>query len=449
MKVFNNMNTQAGVALVLSLLLLLTMTLIGVAAMSATSVQERMSGNQKRITDGQLASEVGTLQFFDWLSENLDDEWGSYYCMDNPGDTDRCNGLPSMQREGEAVNGQHYWVESLCWEEPGTDPVVCTEGEVADTERGVLVMMGHARQGAAELSETRLETRFEQREFEKCKLSQQGKDLIPTGIEAVLEILPACGIVSQDEVRFNGGVRSTNATIYSDLGIDTSVLIQGDLALSDANIEAAGEIDFPEDHECNNCAIEPDSPWDLHDTFWDDLDPANFSDDFLADAIASTPEGETTCPLTNQGRLELSGDQGGRTYYCSGDTTVKGDFTNAVIFVDGNMTHQAQLDGPPADPPGSDMSMMVATGDIHFHGCTGTDCDGSEPPESPFEGIFWAGESFRQSGDSSIFGSVVARGAELGGAEFKGELLFEGLENQGLLDAEIRLAIHGWRQIWR
>ena len=64
-------NTRVrGVALFVSMVLLLIMTLIGVAIMSGSQLQERMAGNQKRVVDATSASEVGVAAHLDWLLEN-------------------------------------------------------------------------------------------------------------------------------------------------------------------------------------------------------------------------------------------------------------------------------------------------------------------------------------------------------------------------------------------
>ena len=64
---------QAGVALVLSLLLLLVLTIIGVAAMNSTVMQERMAGNLRMQTQVFEVASEGVSRSIDFYYDNLDD----------------------------------------------------------------------------------------------------------------------------------------------------------------------------------------------------------------------------------------------------------------------------------------------------------------------------------------------------------------------------------------
>ena len=66
-----------GVALFLSLVLLIVLTLVAVGIMSNTVMQERMAGNQKRIADASMAAEAAIAQHLEWLRGGVQTRWGS------------------------------------------------------------------------------------------------------------------------------------------------------------------------------------------------------------------------------------------------------------------------------------------------------------------------------------------------------------------------------------
>ncbi|RFF27318.1 MULTISPECIES: PilX N-terminal domain-containing pilus assembly protein [unclassified Wenzhouxiangella] len=65
--------SQSGVALVLSLLILLVLTVIGVAAMNGTIMQERMSGNARTQAESFEAASEGVGRSLDLFYDNADD----------------------------------------------------------------------------------------------------------------------------------------------------------------------------------------------------------------------------------------------------------------------------------------------------------------------------------------------------------------------------------------
>jgi len=58
---------QEGGVLIISLIILLVMTLLGVSAMTGSGLQERMVGNQKRMIQASMAAESGAILALQWL----------------------------------------------------------------------------------------------------------------------------------------------------------------------------------------------------------------------------------------------------------------------------------------------------------------------------------------------------------------------------------------------
>lgn len=79
MKPFDKSSRQTGVALVLSLLILLVLTVVGVAAMNSTIMQERMAGNASTQADVFETSSEGVTRSLELFYQNAGDlTFGSY-----------------------------------------------------------------------------------------------------------------------------------------------------------------------------------------------------------------------------------------------------------------------------------------------------------------------------------------------------------------------------------
>lgn len=75
MKTCYTANHNKGAALVFALLLLLVATILGVAGMQVSQMDEHIAANQRMITDAFMAAETGAVQAITCLADNPD-EWG-------------------------------------------------------------------------------------------------------------------------------------------------------------------------------------------------------------------------------------------------------------------------------------------------------------------------------------------------------------------------------------
>ena len=114
---------QQGSVLIISLVILLVMTLLGVSAMTGSGLQERMVGNQKQAIGASLAAEAGAITAVRWLRAHPE-TWG------DAGAWKTGDGLPS--RVPSAPNfgegGAVYWVESIHFD--GDTAVIVSRGGV-------------------------------------------------------------------------------------------------------------------------------------------------------------------------------------------------------------------------------------------------------------------------------------------------------------------------------
>lgn len=64
-------NTQRGAVLMISLMILLIMTVIGIAAMSSTTMEEKMAANSQQRQQAFQAAETALRSAEDWLTANI------------------------------------------------------------------------------------------------------------------------------------------------------------------------------------------------------------------------------------------------------------------------------------------------------------------------------------------------------------------------------------------
>lgn len=68
---------QQGEALIVSLLLVVSATLISVAGITTSVLQERIAANQKQIVETYMAAETGIAAAVDWLDNADEDCWSN------------------------------------------------------------------------------------------------------------------------------------------------------------------------------------------------------------------------------------------------------------------------------------------------------------------------------------------------------------------------------------
>lgn len=118
---------QEGGVLIISLIILLVMTLLGVSAMTGSDLQERMVGNQKRMIQASMAAESGAILALQWLRthpEALGDAkaWQA-------GD----EALPSRPSSSPNFGNAVFWIESIRFE--GDTAVIVSRGGISVADR--------------------------------------------------------------------------------------------------------------------------------------------------------------------------------------------------------------------------------------------------------------------------------------------------------------------------
>ncbi len=98
--------------------------------------------------------------------------------------------------------------------------------------------------------------------------------------------------------------------------------------------------------------------------------------------------------------LNLSGDQGGKIYYCNGDLTLKGSFSNATIVSSGKVTNSgAGLMGGGSRSKESIAVAIVAAGNLTINGLNSDNA------------VYWTNGNVVQNGLNAQAGAIVAGGS--------------------------------------
>lgn len=109
---------QRGTVLVISLLILLVMTTLGVSAMLGSNLQERMVANQKQALAASLAAEAGAIRIIQWLRTHPE-AWGDAAAWRTSA------GLPLKPSSNAAGNHTTYWIESVDFNGSTATVVIC------------------------------------------------------------------------------------------------------------------------------------------------------------------------------------------------------------------------------------------------------------------------------------------------------------------------------------
>ncbi len=119
-------HVQQGGVLIISLIILLVMTLLGVSAMTDSGLQERMVANQKQVIQASMAAEAGAISAVRWL-RNHPEAWG-----DADAWQEKKHGLaakpPNIPNFGDS---SVYWIETIHFENDAVT-IVSRGGSLVD-----------------------------------------------------------------------------------------------------------------------------------------------------------------------------------------------------------------------------------------------------------------------------------------------------------------------------
>lgn len=153
----NTYRTQRGAVLITSLVLLLILTLLGVAAMRNTTLEEKMAGNMHNRHIAEQAADAALRGGEDWLLELKTPPVASSTCTPSAGSDIQCLGFGfSYSPDPDDTNGKPWWKErdDAWWQSTATTaipvnhvtkPAAYVVGELAIVPEGQSLAVGTAQ----------------------------------------------------------------------------------------------------------------------------------------------------------------------------------------------------------------------------------------------------------------------------------------------------------------
>lgn len=343
---------QRGAALIVGLILLLVGSIVALASMRGSTLQEGMTANLNNKAISFMAAEAGATAFWQWLSTGgfdwEDDSWHDDWQQ---------AGIPTDDAEAQNMGDfGHFWIDPA--------EVLWSASAVTVTVNGL------SRLGAdAPIAETRLRLEF----------------ALPTPGD----VLPAfrAGLLSDHDITINGDATLTG-----------SAHANGDFT----NMSGSSTLNDRSGTDADGNPITLASTVSAHGdvTMHHDVGTAESKLSNVPQIDVPSAADHIAANMGNAGVINSctipAGDGGGAVYYCDGNATTSGDFANVTIMASGNVTHNgaAQLGGD-----GALTVAIIAGGNITVNGSNDT------------YGVFWADGTVTQNGSSVLGGAIVAGGS--------------------------------------
>ncbi len=381
---------QKGLALVLSMVIVVIAILLGLSGVKAALFEERMTGNYRFSISALQASEAGVKDIISYVRDN--------YSPSSP---------PDCSSDGQlySSSGKVVYSSSGGLDRDYEVTVDCEGGDV------VGYSLGRVYKGADTLSER--EVRIV---------------VIPPG-ENEIE-----GMLADSNITLNGN-STIVGSVHSNADLDIKQLTDstvGYVSASGQVITNDKDIEYTDSGECTTviCAssgVETMSVPSASEAIIEEMNALGFSDSTLseidASVVAAGPSNATEYQILEvvdgECSLDLSGDQSysvsdgreGKRFYCPGVLTLSGSFNGAVVMASGDIIHNgsSNLGDPDMDGTGEVDTYIVSGGSITLNGS-----------DDSYAALHADGDIV-QNGESTLYGSIVSRGTitRNGGIDFE------------------------------
>lgn len=348
---------QQGAALIVGLILLLVATIVTLASMRDTGMQERMTANQDLKAVSQMAAESGATAFMQWAS--------------NP----------------TTVAGANTWQAVIPTAAAG-NPNVGTKGYFFANPADV---SWNGNQVTAKIT--------------GLAKADNSADALSRSFVRVTASLPTPG--GPNPIFGAGLLADNDIDIHGNAQLNGSAHANGNFGVTGGNsshtggtLSAGGTVSMSGADSANirQGAAQVEVP--------------AVTSDYLASMQAAAYQ--QSC------NLNLSGDQGGKIYYCNGNASVSGSHSNVTIVASGNITYNGSGTRGGTGKSGTAVTVaIVAGGGITFNG-SGT-----------AYGIFWSNGGYTHNGSGEVKGTVISGGGITRNGVFNFEQIEE-FDNDGL-----------------
>jgi hypothetical protein len=331
------MNRQKGNVLLTTLLLISIAAGVTVTAMKGTLLQEKMVANQNNKANAFMAAESGAASFVKWLKDPST-TWGSNTWQDIIPST--AIGAPNMGKKG------YYWINP--------NDVIWTSSQVTLKVRGY--------------------TKSDNTSTANAKTTLQ-----------IIITKPSSGGSDQQNIG-SGMMAGGNIKIKGNANINGHLISNGNISVTGGNnslvngtVSAHGTASIKGvDANLVTSGAEVTSV------------PA-ITDAWLAQMSAAA--------AVKSCNINLTGDQGGKIYYCTGDASLSGNFSNATVVVTGDVkvTGSGELGGLSKSATAVTVA-IAAKGNILFNG------------SGDHYAVMWANGDYTHNGSGTLRGSLIVGG---------------------------------------
>lgn len=381
---------QKGMALIISMVILVLAILLGLSSVNAALFEERMTGNYRFSISALQASEAGVKDIISYVRAT--------YGPSNPPD---CSS-DSTLNDPDGVN----YSSSGGLDRDFNTRLVCEGGEVVGYSQG-RVYRGTETLSAREVRVV----------------------VIPPG-ESEVE-----GMLADSNITLNGNstiVGSVHANADVDIKQLTNSTI-GYITASGQVITNDKDVTYSDSGGCDTviCAssgVETMNVPSASAAIIEEMNDLGFSGNSLSDinaSVAASGPVDTTSyqvlavDASGQCSLDLSGSQSyqqsgeweSKRFYCPGALDLSGSFSGAVIMASGDIVHNgsSELGDPDTDGTGEVDTYIVSGGSITLNGS-----------DDSYAALHADGD-ITQNGTSKLYGSIVSGGSitRNGGIDFE------------------------------
>lgn len=438
-----------GMALVMALLVLLVMTFLGIAMLSSAGMQERMSGNQKRIADSSMAAEAGLQGHLSWLAEDPETNWDM--SAGRPNSSASPDSFGYIENADDSRLARFYVEDWASFSDYDSDPATTIDECSPSDDTCVVTVVGESISGNQVLAQTRLRA-----------ILQYFPDEVPLG--------GAKDIWAGENIRINGNSYLTDTYMHSNGGVseeDGDVTITGGrTTLENSRITANGDANINmNDDRCIDCSVTGDAG--LNEP------PPNISERVLTwlaegevtfgvfdpvtgqfDESSSEPqdsvnigdfEAESATPNCSETFTFTEADfESGETYFVNGNVDISTSggtgLENVTIISTCDMTHNGAMGQ--GGSAGEVNNIFYSAGEMIFNGSTG----GNDP--TPFVGRFFSGGTMTQNGKATLTGQIITSQS----LDLNGDFSFTRPNSRGgngdSEEGDGTVSLVNWSQVW-
>ncbi len=356
MNIKNRLIFQKGGALIIALLVISVAAVVTMTSMRGSMMQEKMVANQNAKAISFMAAETGAASFNKWLKDP-NTTWNSSTWQNTIPTT--AAGSPNIGTRG------YYWIDP--------NDVVWTSADVTVKVRGYT----KSDNSSAAAAKTTL----------KITMTK------PTAGSSATYI-GGSGLISGGDINING-----KKTLNGNIHANKNVNLNGNTTINGGIVTASGIINA---NNVSASLLQSNTPTvDI---------PA------VTDAYLNQLKGQAAASTCN---INLSGDQGGKIYYCNGNAVISGNFSNATIVSTGDVSKNGSGQQGGAGKSNSAVTVaIIAKGNVNFNGSNND------------YSVVWTNGDYNHNGSGSVKGSIVARGNINRNGAFNFQELTEVANNQ-------------------